>query len=92
VKVKVPVVKEATALGAAMAAGVGVGVYDSLLDASDKLVVWDREYLPNMKNFEKYKKITKNWKEVYTAQLSLVDKGLTESMWKAPGLSLGKFR
>jgi len=90
-KVKVPVVKEATALGAAMAAGVGVGVYDSLLDAADKLVVWDREYVPNGENFEKYKEIAKNWEEVYVAQLSLVDKGLTESMWKAPGLSLGKF-
>jgi len=43
--VKVPEVTEATALGAAMAAGVGAGVYESLADASEKLVVWDREYV-----------------------------------------------
>ena len=89
-KVKVPVVKEATALGAAMAAGVGVGVYDSLLDAADKLVVWDREYLPNVENFEKYQKISTQWEEVYAKQLKMVDDGLVQSMWMAPGLKLNR--
>ncbi|HIM94099.1 MAG TPA: autoinducer-2 kinase, partial [Campylobacterales bacterium] len=89
-KVKVPVVKEATALGAAMAAGVGVGAYDSLLDASDKLVVWDREYVPNVENFEKYQKISTQWEEVYAKQLKMVDDGLVESMWMAPGLKLNR--
>ena len=85
-KVKVPVVKEATALGAAMAAGVGVGVYGSLVEASDELVVWDREYVANVENFDKYEKITQKWKEVYVKQLELVDEGLVDSMWRAPGL------
>jgi len=85
-KVKIPKVTEATALGAAMAAGVGAGIYDSLVDASEKLVEWDREYLPNSLNFDKYNTIEKKWLDVYEAQLTLVDRGLTESMWKAPGL------
>ncbi len=86
-KVKIPKVTEATALGAAMAAGVGAGVYDSLVEASERLVVWSKTYEPNSENFHTYKHIQEKWQEIYENQLTLVDKGLTESMWKAPGLS-----
>ncbi len=85
-KVKIPKVTEATALGTAMSAGVGAGVYESFTEASKSLVVWDKEYLPNSLNFNKYNVIQKKWCDVYEAQLALVDRGLTESMWKAPGL------
>jgi autoinducer 2 (AI-2) kinase len=85
-KVKVPKVKEATALGAAMAAGVGAGIYDSIVSAAEALVEWDKEYLPNAENFSKYTAIKEQWQEVYANQLSLVDRGLTDSMWKAPGV------
>jgi len=85
-KIKVPKVTEATALGAAMAAGVGVGVYESIVSAAEDLVVWDKEYLPNSENFSAYAKIQEQWQEVYEDQLRLVDRGLTESMWKAPGV------
>lgn len=85
-KVKVPKVTEATALGAVMVAGVGVGLYGSLVEASKEFVVWDKEYLPNSLNFNKYNMLQKKWYDVYEAQLALVDRGLTESMWKAPGL------
>ncbi len=85
-KIKVPKVKEATALGAAMAAGVGAGVYESIVNAAEELVEWDREYLPNSKNFHVYNQIKEQWQEVYANQLSLVDRGLTTSMWKAPGV------
>jgi len=84
--IKVPKITEATALGAAMAAGVGVGIYESMVKASELLVVWDKEYLPNNKNFKKYVKSKEQWKEVYVNQLSLVNKDLTQSMWKAPGV------
>ncbi|HFU76884.1 MAG TPA: autoinducer-2 kinase, partial [Epsilonproteobacteria bacterium] len=85
-KVKIPKVTEATALGAAMAAGVGAGVYDSLVDASERLVTWDKAYVPNAENFENYQKIAEQWEEVYVEQLKLVDRRLVESMWVAPGL------
>jgi len=84
--IKVPKVTEATALGAAMAAGVGAGIYKDLQSAAKKLVVWDKEYQPNMANHEKYKEIKDTWQKVYNEQLKLVDNGLTTSMWKAPGL------
>ncbi len=85
-KVKIPKVTEATALGAAMSAGVGAGIYSSLVEASKKLVVWEKEYEPNMQNYELYQDIKIKWQDAYTEQLKLVDKNITTSMWKAPGL------
>ncbi len=85
-KVRIPKVTEATALGAAMSAGVGAGVYASIKEAAKSLVVWDKEYLPNIENTKKYETIEKQWQEVYKKQLELVDSGLTTSMWKAPGV------
>jgi autoinducer 2 (AI-2) kinase len=85
-KVKIPRVTEATALGAAMSAGVGAGIYSSLVEASKKLVVWDKVYEPNMQNHELYQDIKNKWQEAYKEQLKLVDKNITTSMWKAPGL------
>ncbi|MCE1736566.1 autoinducer-2 kinase, partial [Enterobacter hormaechei] len=84
--VRVPVVKEATALGCAIAAGVGVGLYDSLPATGEKLVRWEREYQPNLSHREVYQKAKKDWQAVYADQLHLVDDGLTTSLWKAPGL------
>lgn len=84
--VKIPKVTEATALGAAMAAGVGAGIYDNLQSAAKEIVVWDKEYTPNKQNHELYKKIKNNWQKAYDMQLQLVDDNITSSMWKAPGL------
>ena len=85
-KVKIPEVKEATALGCAIAAGVGAGVYESIEKAAKEIVAWDRSCIPSPENHEAYKEIRKKWKIAYETQLSLVDQGITESMWKAPGL------
>ncbi len=86
VPVNVPVVKEATALGCAIAAGVAAGVYSSLADTGEALVRWEREYQPDVANHAKYLVQKANWQEVYADQLRLVDRQLTTSMWKAPGL------
>jgi len=85
-RIKVPKVTEATALGAAMAAGVGAGLHESIATAAQDLVVWDKAYLPNAENHSQYVKIKGQWQEVYENQLRLVDRGLTQSMWKAPGV------
>jgi len=85
-KIKIPKVTEATALGVAMSAGVGAGVYDDLKSAANTLVVWEKEYKPNMQNHEEYKTIKQNWQKAYDAQLKLVDEDITTSMWKAPGI------
>ena len=86
VEVKVPKVTEATALGAAISAGIGAGIYKDFKTAAKKLVVYERVYKPNKENHKIYKKIAKKWKKIYKEQLRLVDKNLTTSMWMAPGL------
>jgi len=85
-RVKIPKVKEATALGGAMAAGVGAGIYKDLKEAASKLVVWEKRFEPNMQNHEIYKDIRAKWEKAYAVQLKLVDDNITDSMWKAPGL------
>lgn len=84
--VMVPVVKEATALGCAIAAGVGAGIWASMAETGERLVRWEREHVPDMAKHELYQASRKKWQAVYQEQLGLVDSGLTTSMWKAPGL------
>jgi autoinducer 2 (AI-2) kinase len=85
-RVKIPKVTEATALGAAMAAGVGAGIYKSIKSAAKKLVVWNKIYEPNKSNKKIYDEIKIKWQSAYEAQLKLIDDNITTSMWKAPGL------
>jgi len=87
-RVKIPRVTEATALGAAMAAGVGIGVYKSITKAAHELVVWDRVYEPNFENKKVYDEIKIKFEKAYEVQLKLVDDNITTSMWMAPGLTL----
>ncbi len=84
--VKVPVVKEATALGAAICAGVGAGMYEDFNDAIARVVKFEKTYLPTEENREIYDEQFEKWRSVYKAQLSLADQGYTEHMWIAPGL------
>jgi len=86
IPVRVPKVKEATALGAAITAGVGAGVYSSITDASRTLVQWDAEYAPNMENHKIYNELYANWRKVYRECLNMSDRNLTSPMWAAPGL------
>ncbi|MEA3289556.1 MAG: autoinducer-2 kinase [Campylobacterota bacterium] len=85
-KIKIPKITEATALGAAMSAGVGAGIYTDLKTAAQELVSWEKEYIPNDKHTRLYTNIKVKWKNIYKTQLDLVNQGLTDSMWKAPGL------
>ncbi|DAB28619.1 MAG: autoinducer-2 kinase [Sulfurimonas sp. RIFOXYD12_FULL_33_39] len=84
--VKIPRVTEATALGGAMAAAVGVGIYKDIADAAKKIVVWDKVYKPNLENKKVYDEIKIKFEKAYEVQLKLVDDNITTSMWKAPGL------
>lgn len=84
-KIKIPKVKEATSLGAAMAAGVGAGEYRSIEEVSKSLIKWEREIEPNMSNHKKYIELKERWSEVYKIQKECVDRKLLDSMWRAPG-------
>lgn len=84
--VKVPVVKEATALGASILAGYGVGIYKDIPETAKRIAKIERTYTPCDANHEVYEKMYPIWREVYAAQLDLAEKGLTKNMWKAPGV------
>ena len=83
---KVPKVKEATALGAAIMAGIGAGIYPNITEAAKALVKWDAEYVPNRENNTIYSEVYANWRKVYKECLELSDQNLTTPMWAAPGL------
>ena len=84
--VNVPVVKEATALGVAMACGIGSGEYKSFEEAGKNIVKIERIYEPDMANHAQYGEIKERWLKVYSKQMELVREGVTEPMWKAPGV------
>jgi len=85
-EVRVPVVKEATALGVAMACGIGAGVYKSFEEAGKNIVKIERTFEPNLANHTQYGEIKEKWLKVYCKQMELVREGTLEPMWKAPGV------
>lgn len=86
IPVKVPVVKESSALGAAICAGIGANVYKDFEDAIAKVVTYEKEYQPIAENHLVYEQLYAKWESIYQAQLNLADQGLTDHMWIAPGL------
>jgi len=82
----VPEVKESTALGAAICAGVGAGVYKDIEQACSALVRMEASYMPLDANRDIYDALYHKWREMYQAQLKLADRGVTGHMWTAPGL------
>jgi autoinducer 2 (AI-2) kinase len=85
-EIKVPMVKEATARGVAMACGIGAGVYKSFEEAGNNIVKIERTYEPNLANYGQYQEIKEKWIKVYSKQMELVKEGTLEPMWKAPGI------
>jgi autoinducer 2 (AI-2) kinase len=86
IPVRIPVVKEATALGAALIAGVGIGMFRDIKESARGLVKIEREITPNAENHGIYAGAYEVWRKAYAAQLKLSDEGVTKYMWSAPGL------
>ncbi|MDR2552840.1 MAG: autoinducer-2 kinase [Treponema sp.] len=86
IPVEVPVVKEAAALGAALIAGKGIGLYPDIKQAARDLVTIEKVFFPDGKNREIYRRAYENWQAAYGPQLGLSDAGVTKYMWRAPGL------
>jgi autoinducer 2 (AI-2) kinase len=85
VKVHIPIIKESTALGAAIFAGIGIGLYKDLPSAVKKIVKFEKTYEPNQNIHEKYMLLYNKWLKVYTRCLKMVKEGLVRPMWKAAG-------
>lgn len=69
--------QEGPALGVAILAGVGAGLFESVEQACDKFIKVDNETSPNKDNFEKYSKLHEIYKKLYS-DLKDEYKALTE--------------
>jgi autoinducer-2 kinase len=85
VNVSVPVVKESTALGCAIAAGTGAGWYADMQEAAGRLARVEKKLEPSRKNHADYERLYANWVEVYDRALGMVDEGLVRPLWRAVG-------
>jgi autoinducer 2 (AI-2) kinase len=90
--VKVPVVKEGAALGAAMCAAVGYGVYKDLPEAAQAMVSWKSAHFPstNIDVRTIYKEKYEQWVVLFDRLLQLADEGIMPPMWKAAGVRIGQ--
>lgn len=86
VKVKVPKVKEATALGTAFCAGYAAGLLKNLNEDIIQYIKIEATYLPNQENHERYEKFFADWQQLSNAQAINSDSGFLNHMWKAPGV------
>ncbi|TML70605.1 MAG: autoinducer-2 kinase [Actinobacteria bacterium] len=82
--VRIPHVKESTAFGAAICAGVGAGLYSSLSDAA-KLVQFDATVEPQPAAARQYRALYDQWRRVYERVLDISEDGVVRSLWRAAG-------
>lgn len=94
VPIKVPVVKESPALGAAMCAAVGAGVYRDLTEAAEAMVSWESTHYPtsNQDVLAIYDEKYQQWLALFERLMEWVDDGVMPPMWKAAGVRIGRSR
>ena len=83
--VKVPTVKESTALGAAIFAGIGVGIYEDVTSAAAQVTSVERTIEPDPNTHARYEDLYARWLNVYRGELQLVERGLLRPLWRAAG-------
>jgi autoinducer 2 (AI-2) kinase len=82
VPVDIPVVKESTALGAAICAGVGAGLLTGVPQTATKI---ERTCEPDPEARERYDALYAQWLELYRRSLELAEAGLVRPLWRAAG-------
>ena len=85
IRVKVPVVKEATSYGCAMCVGIGAGLFKDAREAVEKWVKIEKVFEPDQKAHEVYKESYEKWNTIYGEFMKIVNQGLLPPMWRAPG-------
>jgi autoinducer 2 (AI-2) kinase len=83
--VRVPVVKESTALGAAIYAGIGAGLYRDLDEVVGELVRFERTFEPGQGARVTYDERYAAWRALYPRVLDLSETGLLRPMWWPAG-------
>jgi autoinducer-2 kinase len=85
VPVRIPVVRESTALGAAIYAGVGVGVFEDAGETATQMVQFERTCEPDAAQAEAYDHLYRQWLELYRRSLEISEHGLARPLWRAAG-------
>jgi autoinducer 2 (AI-2) kinase len=85
IPVRVPVVKESTALGAALYAGIGAGLYRDLDEVVGELVRFERTFEPGAAALATYDERYAAWRAVYKHVLDLSETGQLRPMWWPAG-------
>jgi autoinducer-2 kinase len=85
--VLVPAVTESSALGAAVAAGVGVGMFASMRDVPG-LAARSRRVEPDPVAVEVYAETYPAWRTIYDRLLELSEDGVLRPLWRAAGADL----
>jgi autoinducer 2 (AI-2) kinase len=85
VAVSIPEVKESTALGAALYAGVGAGLFPDAAEAAERLVRFERTFEPDPAAAAAYDALYEQWLELYRRSLELSEAGLVRPLWRAAG-------
>ncbi len=85
VPVRVPAVTESSALGAALCAGTGAGIYGSLTDLEAELRRRAATFEPGAAAMAAYNDSYASWQQIYPRMLALSDEGLLNPLWRAAG-------
>ena len=85
VPVHIPAITESSALGAAICAGVGAGVYTDLLELRPALRRRAATFEPDPAAAAAYDESYATWREVYQRMLDITDDGLLRPLWRAAG-------
>ena len=81
----IPVVKESTALGAAICAGVGAGLWNNTAEAAASVAAFERTVEPDPKASAAYKALADQWLKIYRTSMELAESGLVRPLWRAAG-------
>jgi autoinducer 2 (AI-2) kinase len=83
--VHIPAVTESSALGAALCAGMGAGLYGSLTELEPELRKRAATFEPGPAAVSAYNDSYARWQQVYQRMLSLSDECLLSPLWRAAG-------
>jgi autoinducer-2 kinase len=83
--VRIPMIKESTALGAAIYGGVGAGIYADAVSTASELAQFERTFEPDVTAAALYDGLYERWGELYRRSLELSEAGLVRPLWRAAG-------
>ena len=82
---RVPAVTESSALGAALCAGLGAGLYSSLTEMEPALRQRAATFEPEPAAVTAYHSSYARWQQIYPRMLELSEDGLLNPLWRAAG-------